>query len=133
MYFYSMFLSLISQTPHTLISFLFISFIGVIVFTRSPYGRLNAEPKHHVLSFHLYAVYSDIKTFYVIDGAKGSSFFWVRSRECLWELFSAVPGREQVLEITGRPFVRAAFQVDARGKTKYILIVSKLFDEPVNR
>ena len=91
-----------------------------------------AWPEHQVLSSRLRAVGLDVETFYVPDGAEGSCIFHVTSRQRLCELCSTVPDREQVLETTGRPFGGAAFCVEARGMPEQVLVVPKVFVEPIN-
>ena len=107
-------------------------FIKSLVYTMSKHGRLDLEPTYHALSFHLRKDDSGVEAFYVLDDAKGSSIFQVTPRWCLWELCSTVPGREQVLEITGRPFGGGVFCVNARSQTKTFFVVPKVFVEPVN-
>ena len=78
---------------HSFIPFLSECAINVLTCTISEHGKLNVEPKHHTLSFCLCADDSGVETFYMLDGAEGSSICWVMPREHLWEV-STVPDRE---------------------------------------
>jgi hypothetical protein len=78
-------------------------------------GVLEEEWLNHCISFHLRVDDTGGETFYFPDGAEESSIFRVQSRQRLWQLFSTTNGRTQVLEIIGRPFVRALFNTDNNG------------------
>jgi hypothetical protein len=96
-------------------------------------GVLEEEWLNHCISFHLRVDDTGGETFYFLDGAEGSSIFRVQSRQRLWQLFSTTNGRARVLEIIGRPFGRALFNTDNNGLPKNILVIPRVFIEPVNR
>ena len=131
------FISCFSQRTHTLTSFLAIPFfqgiVNVLVYNMNGDGVLEEDCAHHCISFHLRVDDTRGETFYFLDGAEGSSIFRVQSRERLWQLFSTTNGRAQVLDIIGRPFGRAAFNTNNNGEPENVLVIPRVFIEPVNR
>ena len=96
-------------------------------------GDEDEDWNTHCMSFHLRQGGDGSESFYFLNGAEGSVLFRINSRERLWKFMSTTTGRERILELVGRPFGSARFCTDYQGQPAAMMMVPKIFLEPVSR